>query len=43
MNDINKIIKSLEDSGVLIEGVTETLKDEIKKQEGNFLGTLLAP
>ena len=31
------IIKSLEDSGVLIDGVTETLKNEIKKQEVDFL------
>ena len=31
MNDITKIIKSLEDSGVLIDGVTETVKHEIKK------------
>ena len=43
MNDIIKIIKSLEDSGVLIDGVTETVKDEIKKQEGGLLGALLAP
>ena len=43
MNDIIKIIKSLEDSGVLIDGVTETVKDKIKKQEGSFLGALLAP
>ena len=41
--DIIKIIKSLEDSGVLINGVTETVKHEIKKQEGGCLGTLLAP
>ena len=41
INDIIKIIKSLEDSGVLI--VAETLKNEIKKQEGGFLGALLAP
>ena len=40
MNDITKIIKSLEDSGVLIDGVTETVKHEIKKQEGKFLGPL---
>ena len=33
MNDIIKIIKSLEDSGVLIDGVTETVKGKIKKQE----------
>ena len=31
MNDIIKIIKSLEDLGVLIDGVTETVKHEIKK------------
>ena len=31
MNDIIKIIKSLEDSSVLIDGVTKTVKDEIKK------------
>ena len=43
MNDIIKIIKSLEDSGVLIDRVAETIKDEIKRQEGGFLGVLLAP
>ena len=43
INDIIKIIKSLEDSGVLIDGVTETIKHEIKIQEGRFLGALLAP
>ena len=37
------IIKWLADSGVLINGVTETLKQEIKKQESRFLGALLAP
>ena len=37
MNDIIKIIKSLEDSDVFIDGVTETVKHEIKKQEGRFL------
>ena len=42
MNDIIKIIKSLEDSGVLIDGVTETVKHEIKEQEGGFSGALLA-
>ena len=41
MNDMIKIIKSLEDSGVLIDGVTETVRHEIKKQ-GGFLGALLA-
>ena len=37
MSDIIKIIKSLEDSGVLIDGVTETVKHEIKKKESRFL------
>ena len=38
MNDIIKTIRSLEDSGVLTDGVTETVKHEIKKQKGGFLG-----
>ena len=37
------LLKLLEDSGVLIDGVTETVKHEIKKQEGRFLGAFLAP
>ena len=32
MNDIIKIIKSLKDSNVLIDGVTQTVKHEIKKR-----------
>ena len=40
MNDIIKIIKSLEDSGVLIDEVTEPIN--MKKKDG-FLETLLAP
>ena len=43
MNDIIKIIKSLEESNVLIDGITETVKYEIKEQEGGFLPALLAP
>ena len=43
MNNIIKIIKSVEDSDVLTDGVTKTIKYEIKKQEGGFLGALLAP
>ena len=43
MNNIIKIIKSLEDSGVLIDGVTDTVKHEIKKQKGGFIEALLAP
>ena len=42
MNDIIKITKSLEDSNVLIDGITETVKHKIKKQPGGFLPALLA-
>ena len=40
-NDIIRIIKSLEDSGLLIKGVTETVLNEVKEQKGGFLSTLL--
>ena len=43
MNGIIKIKKSLEDSGILIDGASETVQHEIKKHEGWFLGALLAP
>ena len=41
MNDVIKIIKASEDSGVWIDGVTQTVKHEIKIQEDRFLGALL--
>ena len=37
------LIRSLEDSGVLIDGVTETVKIGINKQECGFLGASLVP
>ena len=43
MNDIINIIKSLENSNLLVDGITETVKHEIKKQEGGFLPALLSP
>ena len=43
MNDIVKIIKSLEHLGVLINGVTETIKHEIKNQKGRLLWAFSAP
>ena len=43
MNDIIKIIISLEDSCVLICGITQTVKSEMKNQECWFLYALLAP
>ena len=41
MGDILKIVKSLEDSGVLLKGVSETIRYEAKEQRGGFLGMLL--
>ena len=38
---IMKILKSLEDSGLLIKGVNETIKNEAKEQKGGFLRMLL--
>ena len=43
MNNSIKVVKSSEVSGVIIDGVTETVKHVAKKQEGGFLGALLAP
>ena len=40
---IINIIKSLQDSVLLINGVTETVKHEIKKHEGKFFGIFLTP
>ena len=36
-----KIVKSLEESGLLITGVSQTIKNEAKEQKGGFLGMLL--
>ena len=41
MNDIIKIVKSLEDSGVILKGISETIQHEAKKQRGEFLSVLL--
>ena len=40
MEDI-KIVKSLEDSGLLLKGVTKTVPNEVKEQKGGFLSMLL--
>ena len=37
MNDIMKIVKSLEESALLIKGVSEIIKNEAKKQKVRFL------
>ena len=41
IEDIIKIIKSLEDSGLLLKGVTEIVQNEVKEQKGGFLSVLL--
>ena len=41
MEDIIKIIKSLEGSGLLSDGVTKTIQNEVKEQKGGFLCMLL--
>ena len=41
MSDIMKIIKSLEESGLLIKGVSKTIKNEAKVQKRGFLSMLL--
>ena len=41
MNDIMKIVQNLEDSNILLKGVTKTIEDETKEQKGGFLSMLL--
>ena len=41
INNIMKIVKSFEDSVLLIKGVSETIKNEAKEQKGEFFGMLL--
>ena len=41
INDIIKIVKSLEDSGLLLKGVTESVQNEVREQKGGFLSILL--
>ena len=41
MNDIIKIVQALEDSNILLKGVTNTIKNETKEQKGGFLSILL--
>ena len=41
MEDLIKIVTSLEDSGLLLKGVTESVQNQIKEQKGGFLSMLL--
>ena len=37
IEDIIRIVKSLEDSGLLEKGITETVQNEVKEQKQDFL------
>ena len=41
MNDIIKVVQALEDSNILLKGVTNTIKNETKEQRGGFLSMVL--
>ena len=41
MEDTINIVKSLEDSGLLLEGVSEAIQNEAKERKGAFLSMLL--
>ena len=41
MKDIIRIVKSFEDSGLLMEGVGETIQNKTKEQKGIFVIMLL--
>ena len=41
MKGILKIVKSLENSGLLLDEVSETIKNETKQQKGGFLSMIL--
>ena len=41
MQDLLKIVKSLDNSGILLNGITEAVKNEFKEQKGGFLSLLL--
>ena len=36
-----KILKLLEESGILVKGISEAIKNETKEQKGGFLSMLL--
>ena len=41
MSDVMKIVKSLEESCLLIKGVSETIKNQAKEQKEGFISMLL--
>ena len=41
IGDTIEVIKSLEDSGLLLKGVTKTVQNKVKEQKGGFISMLL--
>ena len=41
MNDLMKIVQALEDSNILLKGITKTIKKQTKEQKGGFLSKFL--
>ena len=41
LDEIKKIIKCLEEHGILVKGVKDMIENEVKEQKGGFLGMLL--
>ena len=41
INDMIKIVQALQNSNILLKGVTKTMKNETKEQKGGFLNMLL--
>ena len=41
MSDVMKIVQALQDSNIILNGVTKTVENETKEQKGGFLSTLL--
>ena len=41
MNDVMKIVQTLEDFNILLKGVAKTIKNETKEEKGGFLSMLL--
>ena len=42
MNGIMIIVQALEDSNILLRGVTKTIKNETEEQKGGFLSMMLS-
>ena len=41
MNDVMEIVQTLEDTNILLKGVTKTIKNETKEEKGGFLSMFL--